>query len=201
MFARCPAMVGQPLSAVDTPALVLELDAYERNLERMASLIGAAELRFRPHAKTHKSPLIALDQVARGAVGVCCQTVGVAEILAQGGVRDILIANQVVGKSKIARLAELARWAKMSVCVDNANNISDLAVAAEASGTAIEILVEIDVGGERCGVAAGNRLVSWPNKSLRRAIYALVGCRPITAALSKYATTASGATPSAAPPQ
>jgi D-threonine aldolase len=155
MFARCPATVGQPLSAVETPALILELDAYERNLQNMASLIAAGGLRFRPHAKTHKSPVIALDQIAHGAVGICCQTVGEAEILARGGVRDILIANEVVGSSKIARLATLARWAQLSVCVDNADNVADLAAAAEACGATIEVLVEIDVGGGRCGVAPG----------------------------------------------
>jgi 3-hydroxy-D-aspartate aldolase len=90
MIPRCPATVGQPLAAVDTPALILELDAYTRNLERMATLVGASGLRFRPHAKTHKSPLIALDQIAHGAVGVFCQTVAEAEVLAQGSVRNIL---------------------------------------------------------------------------------------------------------------
>ena len=125
MTPRCPATVGQPIAAVDTPALILDLDAYTRNLERMAALVGTAGLSFRPHAKTHKSPLIALEQIAHGAVGVCCQTVAEAEVLARGGVLDILIANEVVGEAKIARLASLARWTRISVCVDDARNVAD----------------------------------------------------------------------------
>ncbi|MEE8535725.1 MAG: DSD1 family PLP-dependent enzyme [Kiloniellales bacterium] len=155
MTQSCPATVGQPLEAVDTPALLVELDAYERNLARMAALVGAAGLRFRPHAKTHKSPLIALDQIAQGAVGVCSQKVAEAEILAQGGVRDILIANQVVGEAKLARLAALARLARISVCVDEARNLADLSAAAEAYGVTLTVLVEIEVGGGRCGVQPG----------------------------------------------
>jgi 3-hydroxy-D-aspartate aldolase len=155
MTPRCPATVRQPIAAVDTPALILDLDAYTRNLERMAALVGAAGLRFRPHAKTHKSPLIALEQIAHGAVGVCCQTVAEAEVLARGGVLDILIANEVVGEAKIARLASLARWTRISVCVDDARNIADLAAAAKALAATIEVLVEIEVGGGRCGVAPG----------------------------------------------
>jgi D-serine deaminase-like pyridoxal phosphate-dependent protein len=155
MTQPCPATVGQPLEAVDTPALVVELDAYERNLARMAALVGGAGLRFRPHAKTHKSPLIALDQIAHGAAGVCCQKVAEAEVLAQGGVRDILIANEVVGQAKVARLAALARLARISVCVDEARNLADLAAAAESYGATITVLVEIEVGGGRCGVEPG----------------------------------------------
>ena len=116
-----PARIGDPLSEVDTPALIVELDAFERNLARMAAKIAAMRasggnpaLRLRPHAKTHKSPDIAARQVAAGAVGVCVQKVAEAEALVDGGITDVLVSNEVVGRSKLARLAALARRATLS---------------------------------------------------------------------------------------
>ncbi len=97
MAQACPATVGQPLDEIETPALLVDLDAYERNLKRMAGAIEGQTVRLRPHAKTHKSPEIALQQMAHGAVGVCCQKVGEAEVLVAGGVPDVLVSNQVVG--------------------------------------------------------------------------------------------------------
>lgn len=150
-----PARPGAPLSEVDTPALIVDLDAFDRNLDRMAEFAAAAGVRLRPHAKTHKSPVIALAQVARGAIGVCCQKTAEAEALAEGGIGDILISNQVVGTQKLERLAALARRVRIGVCVDDGRNVGDLASAAQTFGSQIEVLVEIDVGGERCGVAPG----------------------------------------------
>ena len=102
---------------MDTPALLIELDAFERNLSKMATAVGGAGVRLRPHAKTHKCAIIALRQMALGAVGVCCQKVSEAEALVAGGVRDILVTNEVVGRRKLDRLAALAREAKLAVCV------------------------------------------------------------------------------------
>lgn len=152
---RPPAEIGAPLSEVDTPALILDLDAFERNLAALPGKLGDRPVALRPHSKTHKSPIIALKQMAHGAVGVCCQKVAEAEALVEGGVTDVLIANEVVGASKLRRLAALARAAKIAVCVDNAGNIADLEDAAAEFDASIAVLVEIDVGNRRCGVAPG----------------------------------------------
>ena len=150
-----PAAPGMPLADVDTPALIVDLDAFERNLRRMADAVGQAGVRLRPHAKTHKSPEVARRQVALGAVGVCCQKVAEAEVMVAGGVTDVLVSNEVAGAHKLARLATLARAARIGVCVDDAGSVADLERAAANAGVSIDVLVEIDVGGRRCGVAPG----------------------------------------------
>ncbi|RTL59668.1 MAG: DSD1 family PLP-dependent enzyme [Hyphomicrobiales bacterium] len=150
-----PAAPGQALAEVDTPALIVDLDAYERNLDRMAEFARVAGVRIRPHAKTHKSPVIAAQQVARGAVGVCCQKVSEAEVLVRGGIADVLVSNEVVGATKLARLAKLAHRARISVCVDAPEAVAEIEAAAAAENVRINVLVEIDVGGRRCGVPAG----------------------------------------------
>jgi len=150
-----PTQIGAPLSEIDTPALIIDLDAFERNLDTMATAVGKLGVRLRPHAKTHKSPIIAAKQIARGAVGMCCQKVAEAEILVAGGVSDVLVSNEVVGLRKLERLASLARHARISVCVDNSIVLEQLALAAERAGSQIEVLVEVDVGAGRCGVRPG----------------------------------------------
>lgn len=150
-----PARVGMPVAEIDTPALVIDLDAFERNLRRMADMVAATGAKLRPHAKTHKSPDIAKRQIALGAVGVCCQKVSEAEAMVRGGVGDVLISNQIAGAGKLERLAALAREAKIRICVDDADNITEIAAAAESFGVRIETLVEIDVGAGRCGVRPG----------------------------------------------
>jgi len=104
-----PAEPGMPFADIDTPALVIHLDAFERNLKRMEDLAQRYNIRIRPHAKTHKSPLIAHKQIAHGAVGVCCQKISEAEIMIRGGIRDVLITNEIAGARKLDRLAWLAR--------------------------------------------------------------------------------------------
>jgi len=162
MFAMThpPAEIGMPLADVDTPALVIDLDAFERNLRAMADNVAAAGVRLRPHAKTHKCAVIARRQMALGAVGVCCQKVSEAQALVQAGVPDVLVSNQVVGRRKIARLAALAREAKVGVCVDDAANAAEIGEAATAAGVSIDALVEIDVGAGRCGVAPGGEALA-----------------------------------------
>ena len=125
-----PARTGQPLSEVDTPALLLDLDAFERNLDRMDQTLAGFKIRVRPHAKSHKCPEIALRQMAHGAVGVCCQKVSEAEAMVAGGVMNVMVSNEVVGVAKVARLVALAKRARVSVCVDNARNVGDLDTAA-----------------------------------------------------------------------
>jgi len=155
MPSQPPSEIGAPFSEIDTPALVIDLDAMERNMALMAERVKALGVRIRPHAKTHKSAIIAAKQVALGAVGICCQKVGEAEALAAGGVRDILVSNEVVGARKLARLAALARQVRIAVCVDRFEQIAPLNEAARKAGSQIGVLVEIDVGGRRCGVAPG----------------------------------------------
>ncbi|WP_020204361.1 DSD1 family PLP-dependent enzyme [Cupriavidus sp. WS] len=147
------AAAGQPAGAIDTPALVLDLDVFERNLERMQQAADRAGVKLRPHAKAHKTPAIALAQIARGAVGICCQKVSEALPFVQAGVTDIHISNEIAGPAKAALLARLARHARMSVCVDDARQVAELAAAAAQAGSAIGVFVEIDIGQGRCGVA------------------------------------------------
>src|SRR3546814_700555 len=155
MTSRAPAEIGMSLEEVDTPALLIDLDAFERNLARMARAVEGSGARLRPHSKTHKSPVIALRQMALGAVGVCCQKVSEAEIMVLGGVPDVLVSNQVVGRPKLRRLAALARQARLAVCADDPGNIDELNEAALAFGVRLDVLVEIDVGAGRCGIAPG----------------------------------------------
>ena len=160
MLQSPPAQPGMREDEIDTPALVIDLDAFEYNLDRMAALLAPTGAKLRAHAKTHKSPIIALQQIARGAVGQCVQKVAEAEILAWGGVKDILISNEVVGGAKLARLVALARIAKVAVCVDDPAQIVAIEAAAEAAGGRISVLVEIDIGASRCGVQPGPEAVT-----------------------------------------
>jgi len=140
---------------IDTPALLIELDVLEANLDTMARLLAPTGAGLRAHAKTHKSPVIAHLQMARGAVGQCVQKVGEAEALAWGGVGDILVSNEVVGGQKLGRLAALARIAKIALCADDAIQVRAIEAAAEAARVRLPVLVEIDVGAGRCGLAPG----------------------------------------------
>lgn len=151
-----PARVGDPLDLVDTPALVLQLDALERNIARMATAVQGSGVRLRPHAKTHKCLEIARRQIAAGAVGVCVQKVSEAEALVLGGVDDVFVSNEVVGPQKLVKLAGLAERARISVCVDDVENVAHLQNASQNAGVEIDVLVDVDVGMGRCGVAAGN---------------------------------------------
>ena len=154
-----PAEPGMPLAEVDTPALLIDLDALERNLQRMSDAVARTSAKLRPHAKTHKSPIIARMQISRGAVGVCCQKVSEAEAMVRGGVTSVLVSNEIAGRRKLERLAALAREADVAVCTDSLSNIAELADAAGRAGVRLPVLVEIDVGGKRCGVAPGEATV------------------------------------------
>jgi len=150
-----PAAVGMFLSEVDTPSLILDLDAFERNLDRMDASLAGKPIAIRPHAKSHKCPEIAKRQLARGAVGVCCQKVSEAAAMVDGGVTDVLIANEVVGAPKLGLLTALAKRARVAVCADDAGNVADLDRAAAAAGVRLDVLVEVNVGANRCGVEPG----------------------------------------------
>ena len=150
-----PAAPGMAEHDVDTPALLVDLDALEFNLDRMAALLDGTGVRLRAHAKTHKSPLIAHMQAARGAIGQCVQKVAEAEIMAWGGVQDILVSNEVVRPAKLARLMALSGVAHVAVCADCDAGVDRIADAAASAGVRQDVLVEIDTGHGRCGVAPG----------------------------------------------
>ncbi|MBK9117824.1 MAG: DSD1 family PLP-dependent enzyme [Betaproteobacteria bacterium] len=167
---RVPARIGDPLAAVETPALVVDLDAFEHNLDLMANAVRGSGLALRPHAKSHKCPDIAKAQVARGAVGICCQKVDEAAAFVAAGIANVLVTNEIVAPAKIARLAALARSATIGVLVDDMRVIADLSAAASLAGGTLHVYVEIDVGAHRCGVASGEAAVP-----LARAIAAAPG--------------------------
>src|SRR6201986_2621129 len=155
MLQTPPAIPGMREEEIDTPALVIDLDAFEFNLDHMAALLEPTGVKLRAHAKTHKSPVSAKLQMARGAVGQCVQKVAEAEVLAWGGIPNILVSNEVVGPAKLARLCALAKIAQVAVCVDDAAQVSALEPAAVDAGFRLPVLVEIEVGAARCGVAPG----------------------------------------------
>jgi len=155
MTTRPPAEIGMSLDEVDTPALIIDLDAFERNLARLPERIAGSKVRLRPHAKTHKCPVIALQQIARGAVGVCVQKVGEAEAMVHGGVPDVLVTNEIVGRPKLRRLMALAPIARVGVCTDDKSQIDALEAAAGEAGVTMPVYVEVNMGGNRCGVEPG----------------------------------------------
>jgi D-serine deaminase-like pyridoxal phosphate-dependent protein len=153
---------GDPVRAIDTPALVLDLGAMERNLDRMASFARRAGVRLRPHAKMHKSAEIARLQIEAGAVGVCVQKTSEAEALAAGGIADVYVSNEVVAPAKLARVATLARalaarGGRLAIAVDGVEGATRLGDAARSAGIEIDAFVEIDVGQGRCGVPPADR--------------------------------------------
>jgi D-serine deaminase-like pyridoxal phosphate-dependent protein len=162
-------LVGQPVAAIDTPALVVDLDAMHRNLTRMADFARKHDIRWRPHAKTHKSSALAKLQMQAGAVGVCVQKTAEAEAMVEGGVFHVYISNEVIAPAKLARVAQLARRAaaeggRLAIAVDSAMGVRGLAQAmdearAQGSTAVIDVFVEIDVGQGRCGVPPGRQAV------------------------------------------
>jgi D-serine deaminase-like pyridoxal phosphate-dependent protein len=163
-------LVGQPVTAIDTPALVVDLDAMQRNLSRMAEFARKHDIRWRPHAKMHKSSAIAKLQMQAGAVGVCVQKTGEAEVMFAGGVPDIYISNEVVAPAKLARVADLAHkmaaeGGQLAIAVDSMEGVRRLADAMNdrrhGGGTpaVIDVFIELDVGHGRCGVAPGRAAV------------------------------------------
>ncbi len=160
MLQPPPAEPGMREEEVDTPALILDLDAFEGNLDSMAALLAPTGTRLRAHAKTHNARVVARAPLRRGAVGLCVQTVAEAEALAWGGVPDILVSNEVIAPRKLARLAALQRIARVAVCADTEGGVAAIEQAAEAAGQRMTVLVEIDVGAGRCGVAPGPEAVA-----------------------------------------
>ncbi len=163
-MAGLPLLIGQSVDAIDTPALVIDLDAMERNLRAMQRFADQHHVKLRPHAKMHKSAELARQQIAAGAVGVCVQKISEARAMAEGGVRDIYVSNEVVLLSKLELLTHIfiglaAQNGKISIAVDSLAGIRNLAQTlqnVDAQGSArIHVFIEIDVGQARCGVPPG----------------------------------------------
>lgn len=146
------AKVGDALAQIATPSLVLDLDAFDANIERMASAAAARGVAVRPHAKAHKSTSIARAQMAAGAVGVCCQKVTEAIPFVNAGIGNIHISNEFVGEARVALAVAMAARVTLSVCVDDVRQVAPLGMAAKRAGVRIAVLPEVDVGQGRCGV-------------------------------------------------
>jgi 3-hydroxy-D-aspartate aldolase len=166
-MAAEPALPSRK-SDIATPALLLDLDRFERNLQKMAEHVQAAGKKLRPHAKTHKCPEIARRQVAAGAAGVCVAKVGEAEAMAAAGVRNLLITTEVVGPEKIGRLLRvIEQQPETMIVVDDADNVHELGEAVARAGRVVNVLVDVEVGGRRTGVLPGE-----PAVELARAVAA-----------------------------
>ncbi len=165
--------IGAPLDDLDTPTLLLDRVACDRNLRKMADFFQGRSCQLRPHFKNHKCVTLARRQLDAGsAVGMTCAKLGEAEVLAQAGISDLLIANQVVGRRKIARLVELARGTDLKVAVDDVAQAKPISEAASKAGVRVGILVEVDIGMGRCGVPPGE-----PALELARSIRSLDALR------------------------
>lgn len=147
-------VIGKPWTDIETPALMVDLDIMEANMDKMMVFLkeSGAGVGIRPHAKTHKTPQIANMQIAKGALGICCAKLGEAEAMAEGGVPDILIANQTVGANKLKRLAALSKKTNLKAAVDSERNLLDIARESAAIGGNVGIVIEVEVGNKRGGV-------------------------------------------------
>jgi len=162
------------ISDLDTPAVIVDLDVMERNLSRMGDYCREHQLLLRPHTKTHKIPELAKRQIAGGATGITVAKISEAEVMLDAGINDILIAYPIVGPTKTARLARLAEQARMTVSLDSEEVARGLSEAAVSHGTIIRILIEMDVGFERCGfsdetdlLALGRKIAELPGLEFR----------------------------------
>jgi D-serine deaminase-like pyridoxal phosphate-dependent protein len=163
---------GQNLDSLDTPQALIDLDVLDRNLRTMRDACARHGVDLRIHFKSLKCGSLARYLAAAGASRFLCAKLSEAEVLADAGITDLFVANEVIGSVKLARLANLARRAQVRVCVDDAGNVADMARAAEAAGVTLGVLVEVDIGQNRCGVEPGE-----PALTLARQIQAEPGLR------------------------
>lgn len=152
---KCDPRLGRLLDELDTPTLLLDRAASDRNLARMAAFFRDRPAKLRPHFKNHKCVTLAKRQLAAGAIGLTCAKLSEAEILVDHGIDDVLIANQVVGAIKCERLARLAARARVTVAVDHIEQALAISHAATAVGSVVSLLIEVDIGMGRCGVSPG----------------------------------------------
>lgn len=158
-------LIGLSEKLIPTPALVLEAEVFENNMNTMMDYLAKTGVNLRPHTKTHKTPMVAHQQIKAGAIGLCCATIGEAETMVNSGLNHILIANEVMGEDKIRRVVSLARYADVMVAVDNAENLGDLSAAAASINVSLGALVEVDVGMGRCGVRTIEEAVELAKKA------------------------------------
>src|SRR5256886_15542860 len=161
--ASC-SLIGQHKSALDTPALLVDLDVMEANITRIVATCRAHGVAWRPHSKAHKTPGIAQMQIAGGAIGVTCAKLGEAEVMAAAGIRDILIANQIVGRIKIARLVQLADQADPIVCVDSVENLIELDAAFTHERRPLRVAIEVNIGMNCPGIEPGTTVVAFAHE-------------------------------------
>lgn len=153
------SLVGTPVDELDTPVVLVDLDIFERNATRIHRELTEHGLTWRPHTKAHKSPVLARLQLGIGAIGVTCAKLGEAEVMVDGGVPDVLVANLLGAPSKWRRAAEIQHRARVTICVDDAQHVRWASEAAVAAGTVIPVLIEVDVGMHRVGVRSSAEAV------------------------------------------
>lgn len=158
------------LGEIKTPALVVDLDATEANLRGMADFFAGRACKLRPHFKNHKSPMLAWKQIRAGAIGMTCATVREAEVLVEHGIDSILIANEIAGNEKPERLADLCRQASVMVCIDNCHSVADLAAAQRNRRSQIQVLIDVNIGLNRCGVAPGDAVLQLARHALEHGL-------------------------------
>jgi D-serine deaminase-like pyridoxal phosphate-dependent protein len=168
-------MNQSPKSTLDTPALLVDLDVMESNIAHIAQVCRAHDVQWRPHFKGHKTLEIAQMQISAGAIGVTCAKLGEAEILAGNGIRDILIANQIVGPLKVRRLMRLLESADVIVSVDSVENVRELAEAARQVGKNLRVVIEVNIGMNRAGAEPGTPVLALAHEVARHPSLRLVG--------------------------
>ena len=156
-------LIGMPVDQVPTPALVVDIELLNRNLELMANYLSKVKTQLRAHAKTHKTPAIGHMQMRAGAVGLCCATVGEAEVMVYSGIPEVMIANEIVDPTSLRRAVNLSRQARVLMVVDDKENAKNLASIARQFGVVAHVLVDLDVGQGRCGVRSMEQLVDLAN--------------------------------------
>ncbi|HHW19398.1 MAG TPA: DSD1 family PLP-dependent enzyme [Firmicutes bacterium] len=152
-------IIGKSILEIETPALLVDLDILNENIDKMNMFVTQHGIGIRPHAKTHKTPEIARLQMEKGALGITCAKVGEAEALAEGGITDILIANQVIGTGKIDRVVALSKKIDVKVAVDSAGNLKDISRRSALVGGNVGIVIEVEVGNNRSGVRSIEEVV------------------------------------------
>lgn len=164
--------IGLEKEEIDTPALLIELDLMEKNITTMANFFKGKNAKLRAHTKVHRTPIIAHKQIEAGAKGLCCQKVAEGEVMAAAGIKDIMVTNEIVTPAKINRLIALTKYADISVPIDNVSNAESLSNAARREGVELNVLVDIHMGSNRCGVEPGE-----PALKLAKSIQRLKGLR------------------------
>ena len=160
VITRADPRIGQPVSALDTPALLVDLDVVEANIARVAAECRKHSVNWRPHVKGNKTIEIVRKEIGAGAIGITCAKIGEAEVMAEAGIKSMLIANEIVGAPKIARLVALQDRAEVMVGVDSVANAAPIAAAAERAGKVVPVVIEVNVGMNRAGVAPGAPVVA-----------------------------------------